>query len=99
MYGKRHLRHAVKISGDIEKNEMIKSIIIVSTSLSAGGVGLNLQPNFQKGGGLTTPQLLDGGKRERRGDFFQGGGGCNFQKKNKLKSETFNDKKSFLCHN
>ena len=79
MYGKRHLRHAVKISGDIEKNEMIKSIIIVCTSLSAGGVGLNLQPNFQKGGGLATPQLLDGGKREREGDFFQGGGGGRLQ--------------------
>ena len=34
-----------------------------------------------------------------------GGGGCNFTKKNKLKSEIFSDKKKFinenifLCHN
>ena len=34
--------------------------------------GLTLQPNFQKGGGLTRPQLLQGGCWERRGDFFQG---------------------------
>ena len=60
-----------------------------------GGGGLNLQPNFQKGrregGGLTGPQLSDGGCRERGTDFFQGG--CNVHIK-KLKSEIFNNKKS-----
>ena len=44
-------------------------------------------------GGLTGPQLLDGGCWEREGDFFQGG--CNFYIKDKLKSEIFNDKKVF----
>ena len=29
--------------------------------------GLSLQPNFQKGGGLTGPQFLEGGCWERRG--------------------------------
>ena len=57
-----------------------------------GAGGVSLQPNFQKGGGLTGPQLLEGGCWERGGDFFQGG--CNFHIKNKLKSEIFNDKKS-----
>ena len=61
--------------------------------------GLSLQPNFQKGGDLTGPQLLEMvvGK-EGVCDFFQegveGGGGCNFHVKKKLKSEIFNDKKS-----
>ena len=55
-----------------------------------------------KKGGLARPQLLDGGCWER-GDFFQREGGCNSHIKNKLKSETFNDKKFiskniFLCH-
>ena len=30
----------------------------------------------------------------KRGCFFQGGGGCNFHTKNKLKFEIFNDKNS-----
>ena len=35
---------------------------------SPGGGGLNLQPNFQKGGGgLAGPQLLKGGCWERGG--------------------------------
>ena len=52
--------------------------------LSAGG-GLNLHPNFQKGG-------LDRTSTFREIEFFQGG--CDFHIKNKLKSEIFNDKKS-----
>ena len=52
--------------------------------LSAGR--LSLQPNFQKGGRLDrTSQLLEG-------VIFSGG--CNFNIKNKLKSEIFNDKKN-----
>ena len=47
---------------------------------------------FKKDGGLTGPQLSDQGFWERGGYIFQGG--CNFQIKNKLKSEIFNDKKS-----
>ena len=42
--------------------------------LSAGGGGVSLQPNFQKGGGsLTEPQLLEGVAEKEGGDFFQGG--------------------------
>ena len=57
----------------------------VHPPLSDGG---RVEPptKFSKRGGLTGPQLLEGG------DFFQGG--CNFHIKNKLKSEIFNDKKS-----
>ena len=42
------------------------------TPLSAEGV-LNLQPNFQKGGGgLTGSQFLEGVAGKEEGDFFQG---------------------------
>ena len=45
------------------------------------------------GGGLTGPQLLEGGTGKEGGSaFFQGG--CNFHIKNKLKSEIFNNQKS-----
>ena len=69
------------------------------TPLSAGrgkrGL-MSLRPNFQKGeGGLNRILIfLEGGCWERRGDFFQGGGGVQFYIKNKLKSEIFNDEKS-----
>ena len=56
-----------------------KQFIIIIIIIEGGG--LNLQPNFQKGGGgLTGPQLLEGGSWERGGDFFQRG--CNFHIKN-----------------
>ena len=59
--------------------------------LSAGGGGIEPPTKFSKrGSGLTGFQLLEGGCWERGG----GRGGCNFHKKNKLKSEIFNDKKS-----
>ena len=51
---------------------------------------------FKQGGGLTGPQLLEGGCWESGGWLFFRGG-CNFHiknKLNKLKSEIFNDKKS-----
>ena len=44
---------------------------------------------------MTGPQLLKGVAGKEGGDFFQGG--CNFHISNKLKSETFNDKKSLLA--
>ena len=45
------------------------------------GGGLNLQPNFQKGGETDrTSNFTGGGARKEEGDFFQGGG-CNFHKK------------------
>ena len=53
---------------------------------------VNLQPYFQKGRGLTGPQLLEAVCWEKRGDYFQGG--CNFHTKIKLKPEIFNDKES-----
>ena len=50
---------------------------------------------FSKRGGLTGPQLLEGGCWKEGVKFFKGGGGALFTKK-KLKSEIFNDKKSLL---
>ena len=38
-----------------------------------GAGGVSLQPNFQKGGGLTGPQLLEGVAEKEESDFFQGG--------------------------
>ena len=52
---------------------------------------LNLLPNFQKGGALTGPQLLDGVVRKEGATFLRRG--CQFYIKNKLKSEIFIDKK------
>ena len=49
------------------------------------------------GGDLTKSQYLEGGCRERGGDFFQRG--VQFYVKNKLKSEIVNDKNVFLYHN
>ena len=60
--------------------------------LSAGRGGVEPPTKFSKRGGLTGPQLLEGGCWEKGGDLFQGG--CNCHIKNKLKSEIFNDKKS-----
>ena len=69
-----------------------------------GGGGLNLLPNFQKGGGLDGPLVFRGGWGGKGGGGGGGGGwesggvtflrkGCNFYIKNKLKSEISNDKK------
>ena len=45
---------------------------------------------------MTESQFLKGGCWERGGDFFKerGGGGCSFYKKQQLKFEIFNEKKS-----
>ena len=60
---------------------------------SPGGGELNLQPNFQKGGGAGQDlTFYRGGAGKEGDDFLQRD--CNFHKKNKLKSEIFNDKKS-----
>ena len=63
--------------------------------------GLNLLPNFQKGG-LDRTSTLRGGLLEKRGSLS--GGVAIFTPKKPLKSEIFNDKKFinkniFLCHN
>ena len=80
--------------------------IVCTTPFCLGG--LNLLPNFQKGGAeLDRVSTLTGGCWKREGNFFQGGGGASIlqKNKNKLKSEK-NDKKSlainkniFFCHN
>ena len=75
----------IDISKVIEQNQS------VPPSLSA--FGLNFQPSFQKGGGLTGSQFLEGDCWEKGSDLFQGGS-CSFYIKNKLKSEIFNDKKN-----
>ena len=62
-----------------------------------GGGGVWASNQIFEKGGLTGPQLSEGGCWER-------GEGCNFHIKNKWKSEIFNDKKSllakifFACH-
>ena len=55
--------------------------------------GFEPPAKFSERGDLTGPQLLEGGCWERGDDFFQGG--CNFDIKHKLKSETFNEKTFF----
>ena len=75
-----------------------------SVGLGEGGVEPLTKFSKQEEGGLTGPPFLEGSCWERGGDLFQGEG-CNFYIKNKLKPETFNDKKNtinkniFLCHN
>ena len=59
--------------------------------LLGGGVEPPTKFSKKKGGGLTGPQLLEGGCWERGGEFFQRG--CNFHTK-KIKCEIFNYKKS-----
>ena len=59
--------------------------------ISAGG--LNLLPNFQKGGGLDRTSVFRGDCWERGGDFFQGG--FNFSTKNRLTSGMFHEKKVY----
>ena len=67
-----------------------------STPLSARG--LSLQPNFQKGEGLTGPQLLERVAEKEGSNFFQRGN-CNFHTLKKLKSEIFNSKKKLITKN
>ena len=54
--------------------------------------GVEAPAKFSKRGGLDRISILRGGCWERGGDFFQGE--LQFLHKNKLKSETFNDKTS-----
>ena len=66
-------------------------------SAEGGGGGLSLQPNFQKGV-LDKTSTFRGGLLGKTGvTFFRGG--CNFHRKNKLKSEIFNNKKKFISKN
>ena len=62
-----------------------------------GGGGVEPLTKQRAGGDLTKSQYLEGGCRERGGDFFQRG--VQFYIKNKLKSEIVNDKNVFLYHN
>ena len=63
-----------------------------------GGGGVEPPIKFSKRGGLTGPPFFffwGGGLVGKRGsNFFQGGSGCNFSTKDKLKYGIFNDKKS-----
>ena len=55
--------------------------------LSSGGGGIEPPTKFSKwGGGLDRTSTLKGGCSKRGGNFFRRG--CNFYKKNQLKSET-----------
>ena len=68
----------------------------VHRTLSSGEAGgWKSNQIFEKEGGLTGPQLLEGVCWKRGGDLFgRGGGGLQFSHKNKLKSEIFYGKKS-----
>ena len=67
-----------------------RCIVCTPLFLRRGG-GLSLQPNFQKGV-LDKTSTFRGGLLGKTGvTFFRGG--CNFHRKNKLKSEIFNNKK------
>ena len=61
--------------------------------LGGRGGGLNLLPNSQKGG-LDSTSTLRGGLQEKRVVTFFRGVAIFTKKKNKLKSEIFNNKKS-----
>ena len=63
----------------------------VHPSLSAGG--FNLLPNFEKGGVWQDLKFESEVAGKKGAIFFRLG--CNFYRKNKLKSEIFNDKESF----
>ena len=74
---------------------------LLSPPLSDGEV--EPPTNFLKKEGLTGSQFLEGGAGKDRVTFIEGA--CNFYTKHKLKSQIFNNKKSFisenvfLCHN
>ena len=59
---------------------------------AGGGEGAEPPTKISKRGGLTGPQLLQEVAGKEGVTFFRWG--CNFHRKNKLKSEIFNDKKS-----
>ena len=61
---------------------------------SAGGVGLGLQPNLQKGGSWRDCFLEGVAGKEGAGVNFLRGQGFSFSTKNKLKSRMVNDKNS-----
>ena len=69
---------------------------IVCTPLFAGGWGGGGVEPLTKGGGLTWSQFLEGDAGKEGVTFFrgEGGRGCSFYIKNKLKSQMCNDRKS-----
>ena len=70
--------------------------LVLSTRRGMEGEG-GFEPNFQtRREGLTGSQFSEGVCWEREGGTFSGEvGSCSFHIKNTLKSEIFNDKKSF----
>ena len=63
----------------IYKKVETKIIVCTPPFLLEGRGGVNLQPNFQKGG-FTGPQLLEEGCWERLWQLFSGGGAILAQK-------------------
>ena len=66
-------------------------------SADEGGGKLSLQPNFQKGDGLSRTLTFKRACWEREGVTFFRGRGSNFHIKDKLKSEIFNGKKNLYA--
>ena len=79
---------------DTDHKKFNHNIHIVSPSYYWGV--LNLLPNFQIGG-LDRISIFKRVARKRGDNFFQGG--CSFYIKNKIKSATFNYKKTFITKN
>ena len=93
----------VKWLGRCMLNIFLKWSTYGAHALTAGG--LSLLPNFQKKG-TDRISIFRGRLMEKRGDFFEQGGGRDrsFNITNKLKSDILNDKKNlqtkmFICHN
>ena len=79
----------------VQKTVCILPLSVVCVCVGGGGGrgGLNLLPNFQKGGGLAGSQFLEG-VAGKEGSPFSGEGAFRFYRKKKLKTEIFNNKKS-----
>ena len=83
----------MNVFGDHSFNMYGHSVTPPPPNRSAWGGGVNLLPNFQKGGGFTRPQFLEGVAGKEGGDLFPRGGGCSFYIKNKVKDKIFKDKR------
>ena len=72
----------------------IPFFLVVVVVVVRGGRELNLQLNFQKGGGggLTGPQLLEVGYWEWGGDFFQARGGAHIFLKYAMTKKVYKQK-------
>ena len=90
------IHHFICYEAEIKQSEPQKNFskllyYSVHSPLSAGGEGAGepLTKFSKRGGALKAPQLSEGVAGNEGGEFWGGRGGCNFHKKNILKSEIF----------